>query len=114
MAPDLAAGAAEVALDLAVAEARPTAIRSKAAVICGGPGRWSATQSRSVLNSDEVTRGSVMGSFSGRACLRQGTASEKCGLAGRVPAGFLFTLLAGNQGAPDRGRPVASTVAMRP
>lgn len=38
MAPDLVAGAAEVALDLTVAEARPTAIRSKAAVICDGPG----------------------------------------------------------------------------
>lgn len=55
-----------------------------------------------------------MGSFSGRACLRQGAASEMCGVAGRVPAGFLFTGLAGNQVAPDRGRPVASTVAMRP
>ena len=38
MASDLAAGAAAVALELAVAEARPTAVRSKAAVICDGPG----------------------------------------------------------------------------
>ena len=55
-----------------------------------------------------------MGSFSGRACVRQGAASEMCGVAGRVPAGFLFTLLAGNQGAPDCGRSVESTVVMRP
>ena len=114
MAPDLVAGAAEVALDRTVAEARPTAIRSKAAASATAPGRWSAIQSRSVLSSDEVTRGSVMGSFSGRACLRQGTSSEKCGLAGRVPAGFLFTGLAGNQGASDCGRSVESTVVMRP